>query len=66
MSVPPGYGLRPLVPELILLAAAVAALFVHLFARTRGRRAAGYVALAGIGAAGAALVLTPTSAEALF
>jgi len=66
MSVPPGYGLRPLVPELILLAAAVAALFVHLFARTRGRRAAGHIALAGIGAAGAALVLTPTSAEALF
>jgi NADH-quinone oxidoreductase subunit N len=66
MSVPPGYGLRPLVPELILLAAAVAALFVHLFARTRGRRAAGYIALAGIGAAGTALVLTPPSAEALF
>ncbi len=66
MTVPAGYGLRPLAPELVLLAAAVAALFVHLFAGRKGRRAAGYAALAGIGAAGAALALTPPSAELLF
>ncbi|MCX6572874.1 MAG: NADH-quinone oxidoreductase subunit N [Candidatus Aminicenantes bacterium] len=66
MTVPAGYGLRPLAPELVLLGAAVAALFVHLFAGRRGRRAAGYVALAGTGAAGLALALTPASSEALF
>ncbi len=41
-------------------------MFVHLFAGRRGRRAAGYVALAGIGAAGLALALTPPSGAALF
>jgi len=66
MTVPAGYGLRPLAPELALLAAAVAAAAVHLFAGRRGRRAAGYVALAGIGAAGLALAWTRPSAEALF
>ncbi|HMA54880.1 MAG TPA: NADH-quinone oxidoreductase subunit N [Acidobacteriota bacterium] len=66
MIVPPGHGLSPLAPELVLLAAAVAALFVHLFAGKSGRRAAGYVALAGIGAAGIALGLTPPSAAPLF
>ena len=66
MIVPPGYGLRPLAPEIVLLAAAVTAMFVHLFARKSGRRAAGYVALAGIGAAGLALALTPPSASPLF
>ncbi len=66
MIVPPGYGLRPLAPELVLLAAAVAAMFVHLFAGKSGRRAAGYVALAGIGAAGLVLSRTPPAAEALF
>ena len=66
MNVPAASGTAWLVPEITLLAAAVAALFVHLFARKGGRRAAGYVALAGIGAAGAALALTPPSAAALF
>ncbi|MGZ5497142.1 MAG: NADH-quinone oxidoreductase subunit N [Candidatus Aminicenantales bacterium] len=66
MIVPSGYGLRPLAPELVLLTAAAAALFVHLFAGRCGRRAAGYVALAGIGAAGFALALTPPSAGPLF
>jgi len=66
MTVPAGYGLRPLVPELALLAAAVAAAAVHLFAGRRGRRAAGLVALAGIGAAGLALAWTRPSADALF
>jgi NADH-quinone oxidoreductase subunit N len=66
MIVPAGYGLGPLAPELVLFAAAVAALAVHLFAGKRGRRAAGYVALAGTGAAGLALALTRPSAEALF
>jgi NADH-quinone oxidoreductase subunit N len=55
-----------LVPEMVLLAAAVASMFVHLFFKKGGRRGAGYVALAGIGAAGLALVLTPPSADALF
>jgi NADH-quinone oxidoreductase subunit N len=66
MTVPAGYGLRPLVPEIVLLGAAVAALFVHLFAGKTGRRAAGYVALAGIGAAGVALALTAPSPGLLF
>jgi len=66
MTVPAGFGLGPLAPEIVLFAAAIAALFVHLFAGRRGRRAAGYVALAGIGAAGLALALTPPSAAALF
>jgi NADH-quinone oxidoreductase subunit N len=66
MIVPAGYGLGPLAPELVLFAAAVAALAVHLFAGKRGRRGAGYVALAGTGAAGLALALTHPSAGALF
>jgi NADH-quinone oxidoreductase subunit N len=66
MTVAGGFGLRPLGPELVLFGAAVAAMFVHLFAGRRGRRAAGSVALAGIGAAGIALALTPASAEAVF
>ncbi|HPW18227.1 MAG TPA: NADH-quinone oxidoreductase subunit N [Candidatus Aminicenantes bacterium] len=66
MTVPAGFGLRPLAPELVLLGAAVAALFVHLFAGRKGRRAAGCVALAGIAGAAAALALTPASAGALF
>ncbi len=66
MSFPAGYGLRPLAPELILLGAAVAAIFVHLFAGRRGRRAAGWAALAGIGGAGTALALIPASPEAVF
>jgi NADH-quinone oxidoreductase subunit N len=61
-----GSGLASLVPELILLAAAVAAMFVHLFFKRGGRRAAGAVALAGIGAAGIALGLTPPAAGVLF
>ncbi len=66
MTVPAGYALGPLAPELVLLASAVAALFVHIFAGRKGRRAAGSVALAGIGAAALALALTPPSAETLF
>jgi len=66
MTVPAGYGLRPLLPEVVLLGAAVTALFVHLFAGRKGRRLAGYAALAGIGAAGAALALTPASSTLLF
>jgi NADH-quinone oxidoreductase subunit N len=61
-----GSDLGHLVPEMVLLAAAVASMFVHLFVKKGGRRGAGYVALAGIGAAGLALVLTPPSADALF
>jgi NADH-quinone oxidoreductase subunit N len=61
-----GSDLGHLVPEMALLAAAVASMLVHLFFKKGGRRGAGYVALAGIGAAGLALVLTPPSAEALF
>ena len=54
------------VPEIVLLAAAAASLFVHLFVRRGGRRAAGRVALAGIAAAAVALALTPPSAETFF
>jgi len=61
-----GSDLGHLVPEMVLLAAAVASMFVHLFVKKRGRRGAGYVALAGIAAAGLALVLTPPSTDALF
>ncbi len=59
-------GLGHLWPETLLLAAAVAAMFVHLFVKRRGRRVAGYVALAGIAAAFVALVSTAPSAEAFF
>ena len=65
MTVPPGFGLGPLAVEIVLLGAAVAAMFVHLFAGRRGRRAAGYVALAGTGVAGLALALTPASSAAV-
>jgi NADH-quinone oxidoreductase subunit N len=66
MTVPAGFGPGPLAPEIVLLAAAVAAMAVHLFAGRGGRRLAGYVALAGTGAAGLALALTPASSAALF
>ncbi|NTV82038.1 MAG: NADH-quinone oxidoreductase subunit N, partial [Candidatus Aminicenantes bacterium] len=59
-------GLGHFLPEVVLLAAAVASMFVHLFVRRGGRRAAGYVALAGIAAAAVALALTPPSAEPFF
>ncbi|OGD11894.1 MAG: hypothetical protein A2W20_01100 [Candidatus Aminicenantes bacterium RBG_16_66_30] len=59
-------GLGHFIPEAVLLAAAVASMFVHLFAKRGGRRAAGYVALAGIAAAAVALALTPPSAETFF
>jgi NADH-quinone oxidoreductase subunit N len=59
-------GLGHFVPEIVLLAAAVASMFVHLFVRRGGRRAAGQVALAGIAAAAVALALTPPSAETFF
>jgi NADH-quinone oxidoreductase subunit N len=60
-----GSDLGHFVPEILLLAAAVASMFVHLFVKKGGRRGAGYVALAGIGAAGLALALTPPSSSAL-
>ncbi|HSA94531.1 MAG TPA: NADH-quinone oxidoreductase subunit N [Acidobacteriota bacterium] len=60
------FGLGRLAPEIVLLAAAIAAMLVHLFVRKGGRRAAGYVALAGIGAAAAALALTPPSGAGFF
>ena len=59
-------GLGHLWPEVLLLAAAVAAMFVHLFVKRRGRRGAGYVALAGIAAAAVALVSTTPSGGAFF
>ncbi len=61
-----GSDLGHFLPEILLLAAAVASMFVHLFVKKGGRRGAGYVALTGIGAAGLALVLTPPSADAFF
>ncbi len=57
-------GLKPLAPEIVLLAAAAAALFVHLFGGRRGPRAAGWVSLAGMAAAGAALLRAPLSGGA--
>ena len=54
-------GLKPLAPEIVLLAAAAAAMFVHLFGGRRGPRAAGWVSLAGMAAAGAALAWAPLS-----
>lgn len=41
-------GLRYLVPEMVLLAAAVIALLVHLFMRKKGRRLSGIVSLLGL------------------
>lgn len=58
-------GWRLLAPELILLASAAAAMFVHLFFKRRGRRWAGFTALAGIAASAAALVLTPAGGGAI-
>jgi NADH-quinone oxidoreductase subunit N len=66
MTGPAGAELGSLLPEIVLLAAAVAAMFVHLFFKRGSRRKAGYVALAGIGAAGIAIALTPPGAGALF
>jgi NADH-quinone oxidoreductase subunit N len=65
MTFPAGRALAALAPELALLAAAVAALFVHLFMGRRGRRAAGYVALAGTVTAAAAVALTRPAAGPL-
>jgi NADH-quinone oxidoreductase subunit N len=58
-------GLRFLAPEMILLAAAAAAMFVHLFFKAKGRRWAGYVALAGLAASAVALALTPAGEGAI-
>jgi NADH-quinone oxidoreductase subunit N len=53
--------LRYLVPEIALLAVAAASMFTHLFFPRRGRRAAGFVAFAGIAAVCGLLVLAPQS-----
>jgi NADH-quinone oxidoreductase subunit N len=66
MTLPAGFALGPLAPEIVLVAAAAAALAVHLFAGRRGPRAAGVVALAGTCVAGLALTLTPPSSAVLF
>ncbi len=58
--------LKYLVPELALLAVAVAAMFAHLFGGRRGRRLAGYVALAGLCGALWLLAVTPTARGALY
>jgi len=55
-----------LAPEIAVLAAAVAAIFVHLFGKERGGRAAGAVALAGISAALPALILAGRSGGQFF
>jgi NADH-quinone oxidoreductase subunit N len=58
--------LKALAPEVILLAAAATAMFVHLFLKKRSGRAAGFVALAGLAAAAVALALTrPAPGEIL-
>ncbi len=59
-------GLAPLLPEIVLLAASAAALFVHLFGGRKGARAAGWTALAGIVAAGAALAIAPTAPGGIY
>jgi NADH-quinone oxidoreductase subunit N len=59
-------GLKPLAPEIVLLAAAAGALFVHLFGGRRGPRAAGWVSLAGMAAAGAALFWAPLSGGSFY
>lgn len=59
-------GLRYLVPEVFLLAAAAAAMLTHLFFRKRGHRWAGLVSLAGFLAAAALLVFAPRGAGDIF
>jgi NADH-quinone oxidoreductase subunit N len=63
---PPLSGTAAILPEIVLLAASAAALFVHLFGGRRGARAAGWTALAGILAAGASLVWTPPAPAGIF
>jgi NADH-quinone oxidoreductase subunit N len=58
-------GLKYLTPEIVLLAASAAAMFVHLFGGRRGARAAGWVSLAGMAAAGAALAWAPANGGAI-
>jgi NADH-quinone oxidoreductase subunit N len=59
-------GLRFLVPEVALLGVAAASMFTHLFFRTRGRRLAGYVSLAGFLAVIALLALSPRNGGEIF
>jgi NADH-quinone oxidoreductase subunit N len=59
-------GLASLLPEIVLLAASAAALFVHLFGGRKGARAAGWTALAGIAAAGAALAFAPLAPGGIY
>jgi len=59
-------GLKPLAPEIVLLAAAAAAMFVHLFGGRKGPRKAGWVSLAGMAAAGAALLWAPLSGGEIY
>jgi NADH-quinone oxidoreductase subunit N len=54
-------GLKYLVPELFLLGVAALTLVVHIFLPKRGRRVAGIVALAGLVAGIAVIILTPLS-----
>ena len=59
-------GLKYLVPEIYLLAVAAVSMFVHLFAKKRGARRAGYVVLAGLIAGVAVLFLSPLSPGEIF
>ncbi len=59
-------GLRYLVPEVALLGAAAAALFTHIFLPRRGRRAAGWVSLAGYLAVAVLVLVSPRSAGELY
>lgn len=58
-------GLRGLWPEILLLGAAAAAMFIHIFARRKAPRRAGFVSLAGFIAA-AALLFLPRSTGPIF
>jgi NADH-quinone oxidoreductase subunit N len=59
-------GLRYVIPEIVVLAAAIVSLFVHVFTGKRGPRLAGAAALLGLAAGAAVVAAAPTSPGSIF
>ena len=59
-------GLKYLVPEIVVLGAAIVSLFAHVFSRKHGPRLAGWAALLGLAAGAGCLAAAPAGPGSIF